>query len=295
MSEPSAGRGDPRKELAVPQPAAEAGPSAPRDLSWLRDRLRIGWTPRSAAGAGLFATSVFLLPFAGWPWLPVAIGLGLLVVLRLLRLDGLMRGWAPHVAGVVVVALLLARTSPWVWALGLSLGIVVAGLLRLPRWHVLAVGAALLLVSGIGYGFALKQANAEQLQQQAQAQIQDRGRLGAARPTGVLPVLLASIARRDAPTVCETLLDGPAVQQFTTAQGATDCAAAVERLAARVTDTRAYSSANAPLTRTGDESLVDACHLTWSSGGSAGPQVGQLTIGRTTGQTYFVTHVAPCP
>ncbi|MBA2308216.1 MAG: hypothetical protein H0W01_02685 [Pseudonocardiales bacterium] len=170
----------------------------------------------------------------------------------------------------------------------------VAGVLRLPRWQVLAVGSALLLVSGIGYGFTLKQANADQLEQQAQAKIQDRGRLGAARPTGVLPVLLTSIARRDSPAVCETLLDGQAVQQFAAAQGATDCRAAVELLAARVSDAGAYSSASAPLTRRGDESLVDACRMTWSSGTSAGPQLGQLTIARTTGQTYFVTQFVPC-
>lgn len=251
-------------------------------------------TRRAAAGLGIGAAALLLWPFAGWSWWPWMAGIGVLVVLRLLRLDGVLRGWVWHVGGVVVVAGLMLSTGPWAWALAASLGVLLAGLVQLPLWRLAAVGAVLGVVSGVGFVLAQYRTAEQVAAQQAQTQLEGRGRLGAPRPAAVLPVLLTAIARGETGAVCDSLLAPAARVSFAAAAGRRDCAAAVDALAAQVVEPGGYADAEAPGTRRGDELDVDACRLVWSSG-AAGPQLGRLTIGRAEGgTTYVVTAFRPC-
>lgn len=257
---------------------------------------RIVRTPRAAAGLGVAAAALLLWPFADWSWWPWAAGLGALVLLRLLRLDGVLRGWAWHVGGVVVVVGLMLITGPWAWALAASIGVLLAGLVQLPLWRLAAVGAVLCLVSGAGFALSQYRTAEQVAAAQAQTQLQNRGQLGAPRPTAVLPVLLTTIARGESGAACDNLLAAPIRATFAAAAGRPDCAAAVQVLAGRVTDPNVYADADAPpSTRRGDLYDVDACRLTWKGRPPAGPQLGHLTIGRAaSGTTYVVTAFRPC-
>lgn len=292
----------------------DAGPSAAgstRGSGWSRARAawdaagrpgstpspwrRIVRGPRGAAGLGIGAAALLLWPFAGWSWLPWAAGLGALVLLRLLRLDGLLRGWVRHVAGLVVVIGLMTMTGPWAWALAASIGVLLAGVVQLPRWQLAAVGAVLCAVSGVGYAIAQHRTAEQIAAQQAQTQLENRGRLGAPRPTAVLPVLLTTIGRGESAAVCDTLLAPPARAAFVAATGRPDCPTAVAALHAQVSDPGTYGEASAPSTRRGQELDVDACRLAWRDGAVAGPQLGRLTVGRVEGgTTYVVTGFRPC-
>ena len=117
----------------------------------------MGWrrltrSRRGAAGLTIAAAALLLWPFAGWSGIPWLVGIGLLVVLRLLRLDGLLRGWVLHLGGLVVIAGLMYSTGPWAWALAGSIGVLLAGLAQLPWWRLAAAGAVLCAVSGVGFG-----------------------------------------------------------------------------------------------------------------------------------------------
>src|SRR5687768_13444793 len=103
-----------------PPPAGVAPPATwspvggpappPQRHSWRR----LTRSRRGAAGLAIGAAALLLWPFAGWsPW-PWLAGVGALVLLRLLRLDGLLRGWVWHVGGlVVVVGLMILSENPW--------------------------------------------------------------------------------------------------------------------------------------------------------------------------------------
>jgi hypothetical protein len=257
---------------------------------------RVVRTPRAAAGLGILGAALLLWPFSGWAGLPWFAGLGALVLLALLRMDRLLRGWIWHLGGLVVVAGLMYSTGPWAWALAASIGVLLAGLVQLPAWRVAAVGAVLVAVSAGGFAIA-QYRTAEQIQaQQEQTQLESRGRLGAPRPTAVLPALLTTIARGETGAVCDALLDPGAQPAFASSAGQPDCAAAARALAAQVTDANAYAKGQAPpATHRGDELDVDACHLTWRAATPPGPQLGHLTVGPIPGgTTYAVTAFRPC-
>lgn len=303
---PDPGSGHPPARPTVPPPVvrpapgdpgggAELGPDADGGdpggggSSWRR----LTRSRRGAAGLGIGAATLLLWPFAGWsPW-PWLAGLGLLVLLRLLRLDGLLRGWAWHLAGLTVVGGLMLSTGAWEWATAAAIGLLIAGLLQLPQWRIAAAGAAACVVAGSGLAITSFQTAEQVAQQQVQTSLQNRGQLGAPRPTAVLPVLLNSLARGDAGAVCDNLLAEQARPGFAASVGAPDCRAAVAEVAARVTDRTGYASAEAPSTRRGDTFDVDACAMIWRRTAAAGPQLGELTIGRI-GQTYVVTGFRPC-
>jgi hypothetical protein len=278
----------------VPEPPPEADPPPPNEGRALRWR-RLTRSRRGAAGLAIAVAALLLWPFSGWSWIPWLAGIGLLVLLRLLRLDGLLRGWALHLGGLVVVAGLMYSTGPWAWALAASIGVLLAGLVQLPWWRLAAVGAAMCVISGVGFGFVSYQDAQEVAAVQAQTQLQSRGAQGASRPTGVLPVLLSRIGQNVPGPICDNLLAEPARAAFVRSVGQTDCAAAVGALAARVADPTNYERAKAPSAPSGDGLQVDACSLTWGNGAVAGPQLGKLTIGRKEGgATYVVTAFAAC-
>lgn len=256
---------------------------------------RVARTPRGAAGLGIGAAALLLWPFAGWTWWPWAAGLGALVLLRLLRLDGLLRGWVWHLGGVVVVAGLMLSTGPWAWALAASIGVLLAGLVQLPAWRLAAVGAVLCVVFATGFAISQYRTAEEIAVQHAQTQLQNRGQLGAPRPAALLPVLLTTIARAETGAVCDNLLAPQARPAFAAAAGQPDCVAAVRTLAARVGDADAYVKAEAPTTRRGQELDVDACRMTWRGPASPGPQLGHMMVGLAeAGTTYVVTAFRPC-
>ncbi len=114
-----------------------------------------------------------------------------------------------HAAGLVVVAGLMISTTPWAWALAASIGVLIAGLTRLPAWRLAALGAVLCLLAGAGYVWSTVEA--ERAAVAAYAPVQERSRQdqGAPRPNGVLPILLNRIAQGSPDAICDNLLAEP--------------------------------------------------------------------------------------
>jgi hypothetical protein len=254
---------------------------------------RFARTPRGAAGLAVVAAALLLWPFAELSWIPWLIGFVALILLRLLRLDALLRGWDVHAAGLVVVAGLMVSSTPWAWALAASIGVLIAGLMRLPAWPLAAFGTVLCLLAGAGYVWSTAEAERAAIEAYAPVQEQSRQAQGVPRPNGVLPILLNRIAQGSPDAICDNLLAEPVRARFAAAVGRPDCDAAVRALSVRVIDTRRYADAEAPSETSADGLVVDACALDWG-GHPAGPQVGLLTITATAPQRYLITDFRPC-
>jgi hypothetical protein len=250
-------------------------------------------TRRGAVGLGIVAAALLLWPFAGPLWIPWLAGFLALILLRLLRLETLLRGWDVHAAGLVVVAGMMISTTPWAWALAASIGVLIAGLSLLPAWRLAALGAVLCLLAGGGYIWSTIEA--ERAAVAAYAPVQERSRhdQGAPRANGVLPIMLNRIAQGSPDAICDNLLAEPVRAQFAEAAGQPDCDAAIHALAAQVTDTGRYADAEAPSSQAGDGLSVDACALDWGAK-PAGPQLGHLTITAVAPSRYLVTGFRPC-
>ncbi|KAA1020252.1 hypothetical protein FVA95_21420 [Pseudonocardia sp. EV170527-09] len=283
-SGPGAGRDDP----------TGPGPDDPW-APWRRLRPR---SLRGATALGLAGAALLLLPFLDDPdrwWVPVGLGFGTLVLLALLRLDRLLQGWAPHVAGVVLVAALVngTRENPWAWALALSVGVIVAGALLLPRWKVLALGVVLLVVSGVGYSFRSAEIRQDQARIDAQAGTQFRTDLGVARPQLALVSLDTGVASPNPARVCR-LVQPAALDQVRAATGAPTCEDAVAVLHGRVPEGAGVTEPDRrpdPVVAVGATTTVDACRSAW---GAAAPQLGRVVLTRTTPSTFQVSSFAPC-
>lgn len=276
-----------------------AGEQRPEDpwRHWRRLRPR---SVRGASALGIVGAALFLFPFLDDPgrwWVPAGLGFGTLVLLALLRLDRLLNGWAPHVAGVVLVAALVhgTRQNPWTWGLALAAGVVVAGLLLLPRWKVLAVGGVLLVLSGIGYTFRSIEIRHEQARIDAQAGAQFRAELGVDRPQLALVTLDSGVVDGNPARVCRVVQERAAAQ-LTAATGTASCPAAVDvlhsRLPAGAEVTRPDREPD-PDVAPGGTTTVDACGSAW---GGAAPQLGRVELTRTAAQrpTFQVSAFAPC-
>ena len=270
-------------------PGPGAPPSGPR-FDWRR----ISRSPRFAATVALLAAALLLWPFAGFSWIPWLIGLGALVVLRLLRLDGLLRGWDLPLAGLAVVVGLMLSTGPWAWALAASIGVLLAGLTQLPWWRLAAVGAALCVVSGVGFGFSVYQGRVELEQIQARAGEQLRVQLGETRPARILPALLTAVAEDDADPVCR-LLSPQAEASFLGVVGAASCPEAVSELHRRAAGAPVPDEEALPAPEASAEGwTVNACSTAWAR--AAGPELGQILIAQTDPavQRFAVLGFAPC-
>jgi hypothetical protein len=242
----------------------------------------------------VLAAALLLWPFAGLSWIPWLIGLAALIVLRVLRLDGPLRGWDIPLAGLAVVIGLMMSTGPWAWALAASIGVLLAGLAQLPWWRLAAVGAALCLVSGVGFALSTVRDAEQAAADYGRFQQENRANLGAPRPNSVLPLLLNRIALASPGAVCDNLLSESAAAAFAASHPHGDCDAAVAALASQVVDRDRYAQAQAPSSPTADGLVIDACAMSWSAGEVAGPQIGHLTIGPTAPSRYAVTDFRPC-
>jgi hypothetical protein len=238
--------------------------------------------------------ALLLWPFSGWSWIPWAAGLGLLVLLRLLRLDGLLRGWVLHLGGVVVVVGLMYSTGPWAWALAGSIGILLAGLAQLPWWKLAAVGAALCVVSGVGFGITSHR-TAEQ-QREIESHMGDplRVALGEGQPGRVLPALLQAVALDDVDPMCR-LLTQPAEDAVLAATGAPDCTSAVGAMHERVAGVTVNERALPQPVAVAGGWQVDGCATPWAT--AAGRELGTVRIAQSDPavKRYVVAGFAPCP
>jgi hypothetical protein len=257
---------------------------------------------RIAAGLILLVAIGLLWPFAGWSWWPIVAGLGVLVALYVSRLDRLLFGWAPHLAGLVAVVLLAARSDPWAWGLAGGIAVLGAGLVRLPERRLVVVGVALVLVFGAAYGVVHYRSAAEQHAEQAQAAARQASSVTAIAPELLPRVLARAIATGDGRTTCD-LLGAQAGAQLAASVGVPGCAEAVRALGARVSDARAYASPRLPTAalmkqpgvggRPGTATL-DGCQVSWSSG-EPGPALGRFTLRQyQDSDRYLIVGYAPC-
>jgi hypothetical protein len=252
---------------------------------------------RVLAGVVLLVAAGLLWPFAGWSWWPVVGGLGVLIVLYLVRLDRLLFGWAPHLAGLVTVVLMAARSDPWAWGLAAGLAVIGVGLARLPAWRVLAAGMALVLVFGTGYGISHFRTAEQRRAEQAAADTQYREGRSALPAEAVLGAITYDIAAGDDVKACG-VLGSPAGQQFADAVGAPSCPDAVRQLHARVSDASAYGSPRLPVgavvRRPDRTAQVDGCRVWPDPANAPGPRLGVFELRPYQGGAYLITAYTPC-
>ncbi|MDQ4117371.1 MAG: hypothetical protein M3235_10485, partial [Actinomycetota bacterium] len=160
-----------------------------------------------------------------------------------------------------------------------------------------AVGAALLVVAGVGYQFRSAELTEQRAQLDAQAGEQMRTVLGVTRPQLAVVSLDNGVLENDQERICRILQD-PAVDQLRAATGAVDCADAVARLHGRATGaghaaTQPDRKAD-PVVAPGQSTTVDACSTLWAA--TAGPGLGRVQLVRTDApqQRFQVTGFAAC-
>ncbi|ANY06856.1 hypothetical protein [Pseudonocardia sp. HH130630-07] len=284
-------------EPAAPPPGRAPGSGDPwRYWRSLRPR-----SVRGASALGLVGAAVFLFPFLDEPgrwWVPAGLGFGTLLLLTLFRLDRLLKGWTPHVAGVVLVAALVhgTRQNPWVWGLALAAGVVVAGLLLLPRWKVLAVGMVLVVLAGTGYAFRSAEIRDDRAAADAQQTAQFRTEYGVPRPQLALLGLDSAVVENNPARAC-WFARPPAVDQLKAATGAPGCDEAIAILHARVpagADVTAPDRKPDPDVEPGASVTVDGCATTWAQ--AAGPDLGRVVLTRTPAATpaFQISGFGPC-
>jgi hypothetical protein len=283
-----------------PSVPAPPGPGRdPREPGPRFDWRRFSRSPRSAVGLAALGAALLLWPFAGFSWIPWLIGLAVLVVLRLLRLDGPLRGWDLPLACLAVPIGLMVSTGPWAWALAASIGVLLAGLVRLPRWRVAVVGAALCAVSGIGFGLSLHQDRVAL--EQIQARAGDLSRAGIAEESGdIVPSLVLAITQsRPDPDLLCAVLTPPAEEQLARGVGAPDCPAAAallheRRPAVTAADEEAMPRGADPKAPPPPSLVLDACATPWAE--AAGAALGRIQVELVdpNQRTYLVTGFAPC-
>jgi hypothetical protein len=203
------------------------------------------------------------------------------VLLAVLRLDRLLSGWVWHVGGLVVVAGLMVSTTPWAWALAASIGVLVAGLFRLPAWRLAAVGTVLCLASGVAFTVVGVRSGEQARADNRAANEQTYALAGERTPERVLPALLEGIVQGDATAVCG-LLDVPARDAFAAAARAPDCASAVvsfrSSAGATVGD---YDELDASTVAAGNTWVTNGCRTVWAGPTLGGPDLGQVVVRRS--------------
>ena len=283
---------EPRPEPPPWLPVTRTPPPTPPRPSFTWQRLTR--TRRGAAGLAIGSAALRLWPFAGWSVIPWLVGLGVLLLLRLLRLDGLLRGWVWHLGGLVVLVGLMYSTGPWAWALAASIGVLVAGLLQLPWWRLAAVGVVMCAVSGVGFGFSTYQTQEAQRAQDAAENAQSYGLQGERTPERVVGALLENIAQNDVPAFCG-LLDDQARADVMRVTGAGDCPAALATFRSRASNPP-YQHLDATTVQDGAGWVTDACRTAWAGPALGGRALGRIDVRKSPppGGTYFVSRFLPC-
>lgn len=252
---------------------------------------------RVVVGVAILVAIGLLWPFADWNWWPVVVGVGVLVLLYLLRLNWLLLGWAPHLAGLVTVALLLARTGPWAWGFAAGLAVLGYGLVRLPDWRVAAVGLVLTVASGAGYTVSQYRTDA-QVAAESTARTQEQQAAVVGGPAELALSRLANGIAADDPGVACGILGPSAAAQFAAAVGAPDCAGAVHTLAGRVGDKAGYVDGYTYRLPAGvvvkqqTTASADGCRVPLRAG--AGPPLGRLEMRRDKPSQFVVTGYRSC-
>jgi hypothetical protein len=264
-------------------------PAPKRRFEWRR----FVRTPRAAVCAGVVAAFVLLWPFSGFSWIPLLAGFGALLVVRVLRFDGLLRGWDIPLAGLVVVIGLMWSTSPWAWGLAAGIGVLIAGLVRLPEWKIAVIGLAICVAAGTGYGISSYRTDEQIRKELSQSNDRERAMIGESRPDLVLPAMLKAVALDDADPLCRILRDEAEMVLIRTVQAPT-CEAAVTELHRRVPDPVYKATALPPPVQTGTTWQVDACATGWVQ--AVGPQLGRITVFQTAPDVrrFAVSGFSPC-
>lgn len=248
-------------------------------------------------GVAILVAIGLLWPFADWNWWPVVVGIGVLVLLYLLRLNWLLLGWAPHLAGLVTVALLLARTGPWAWGFAAGLAVLGYGLVRLPDWRVAAVGVALTVAFGVGYGVSQYRTDA-QVAAESTKRAQEQQAAVVGGPAELALSRLANGIAADDPGVACGILGPSAAAQFAAAAGTPDCPGAVHALAGRVGDKAKYVDGYTYRLPTGvvvkqqASASADGCRVSLPA--TVGPPLGRLELRRDKPSQFVVTGYRPC-
>ncbi|MEJ3655715.1 hypothetical protein WEH80_22350 [Actinomycetes bacterium KLBMP 9759] len=268
-------------------PPARRGPR----FSW-RALVR---SPRGAVGLAALAAALLLWPFSGLSWIPWLAGLGALLVLRILRLEGPLRGWDLPLAAVIVVVGLMLSTGPWAWALAASIGVLLAGIAQLPWWRLAAVGAALCLVTGVGFGFANWQTREQEAKEHAATSERTFAVMGERKPERVLGALLEGIGQGDIVGVCG-LMDEQARAAFVQAAKAASCADAVVAFRQAAGAPPRSERLDATVVPVGGAWLADGCRTAWAQAPLGGPALGRLEVRKSAppGATYFIAAFAAC-
>ncbi|WP_157985254.1 hypothetical protein [Lentzea terrae] len=173
------------------------------------------------------------------------------------------------------------------------------------QWKLLVPGLALATVGSLGAAAEHLQVRADEQRQAEQAHDYTVSQMLPRSPQDELQVFHSLLARRESTRACVLLSD--AVRPvFAAAHGATDCVAAMDKLAAQVTDRARYEM---PIYDTatairvqGDTATVDACGVTWSSpfigraaATDAGPRLGRWELQRQHGNGYLIVGWQGCP
>jgi len=142
-----------------------------------------------AAGLGLLVASVVLWAFAGFTWRVPAVAVGGVVVARLLLLPLFprrLRAWLGPLVLAVTFLYLLTQVSAWTWGITAALVGTAVGVVRLPRWRVLAVSVALGAVCAAGLLVSGHESAVRQQLQEVQSHEVDASGLLANDPTLLL-------------------------------------------------------------------------------------------------------------
>lgn len=245
-------------------------------------------------------------PLAGFPWWPLLVVLGLAVVLRVLGFGYLLAGRRGPALGVaLLIVTTLGAVSPWAAVTTVRASIGVAGLFRLPRWQLLAVGMVLFVVAGAGWVAETVVTAQQRATVEAQKQAYSRARLLPRAPRDALGVVMSAVADGD-PLVCALLFTPPARAQLAAAFDAPDCPAAVYAWHARIVRPGDYDLSTQlhgdtfTVSPDRETATVTGCRLRWYSAltgdlpDAGPPSPGRMQLRRVLGTGYEITDYQPC-